>query len=105
MPGGVGGKAREGLPIPIATITKLIGPGGARAVIAESLLLKHLELPRFRGRFIASAIMKYLSNHSALGGETPIAITRKTQSKVIDLRSYRWQSHCRGLYHLPVAVN
>lgn len=49
----------------IATITKLIGPGGARAVIAESLLLKHLELPRFRGRFIACAIMKCFSNHSA----------------------------------------
>lgn len=25
----------------IATVAKLIGPGGARAVIAESLLIKH----------------------------------------------------------------
>ena len=42
--------------------------------------------------------------HYALDGETPTATNRKPQSKVIDLRSYRWQSHCRGLYHLPVAA-
>ena len=42
--------------------------------------------------------------HYALGGNTPSARTEKMQSKVVDLNSYRWQSHCRGLYHLPVAA-
>jgi len=32
--------------------------------------------------------------HYGLDGETPTATTRKPQSKVIDLHSYRWQSHC-----------
>ena len=34
----------------IATIAKLIGPGGARAVIAESLLAKHQLIILNRGR-------------------------------------------------------
>ena len=34
----------------IATIAKLIGPGGARAVIAESLLVKHQLIILNRGR-------------------------------------------------------
>ena len=34
----------------IATIAKLIGPGGARAVVAESLLLKHQLIILNRGR-------------------------------------------------------
>jgi hypothetical protein len=42
--------------------------------------------------------------HYALDGEIPTARTGKTQSKIEDLRSYRWQSHCRGLYQLPVAA-
>ena len=42
--------------------------------------------------------------HYALGGDTPSAKTGKTRSKVVDLHSYRWRSHCRGLYHLPAAA-
>jgi transposase InsO family protein len=42
--------------------------------------------------------------HYSLNGETPAARTRKTQSTLVDLHSYRWQSHCRDLYQLPVAA-
>ena len=42
--------------------------------------------------------------HYAFGGDTPSAKTGKTLSKVVDLHSYRWRSHCRGLYHLPIAA-
>lgn len=42
--------------------------------------------------------------HSALVGDTPSEKTGKIRSEVADLNSYRWQSHCRGLYHLPVAA-
>ena len=42
--------------------------------------------------------------HYALDGDTPSERTGKTRSEVADLRSYRWRSYCRGLYHLPVAA-
>jgi len=42
--------------------------------------------------------------HYALDGETPIERTEKTRPKVAHLDSYRWRSHCRGLYHVPVAA-
>ena len=42
--------------------------------------------------------------HYALGGDTPSGKIGMKQSKVVDLHSYRWRSHCRGLYHLPVAA-
>ncbi|MDA0681552.1 MAG: integrase core domain-containing protein, partial [Proteobacteria bacterium] len=42
--------------------------------------------------------------HYALDGDTPGERTTKIRPKVADLDSYRWQSHCRGLYHLPIAA-
>lgn len=42
--------------------------------------------------------------HFALSGDTPNERTGKTRTKVADMHSYRWRSHCRGLYHLPVAA-
>ncbi len=42
--------------------------------------------------------------HYALGGDTPGSKTGKIRPKVVDLHSYCWRSHCRGLYHLPVAA-
>jgi transposase InsO family protein len=42
--------------------------------------------------------------HYALDGDTPSERTGKIRPKVVELDSYRWQSHCRGLYHLPVAA-
>lgn len=43
-------------------------------------------------------------SHFALGGDTPSAKAGKTPPEAADLHSYRWRSHCRGLYHLPVAA-
>ena len=42
--------------------------------------------------------------HHALGGVAPRAKSGKTRPKVVNLDNYRWRSHCRGLYHLPVAA-
>ena len=42
-------------------------------------------------------------SHHALGGFTPSAKSGKTP-KVANLKNYRWQSQCRGLYDLPVAA-
>jgi transposase InsO family protein len=42
--------------------------------------------------------------HFALSGDTPNEPAGKTRSKIANLDSYRWRSHCRGLYHLPIAA-
>ena len=40
-------------------------------------------------------------SHSGLKGETP---NETPESRGIDLKSYRWQKHCRGLYQTPIAA-
>jgi len=39
--------------------------------------------------------------HSGRDGETPI---RPGDGKVVDISSYRWMKHCRGLFQLPIAA-
>jgi len=41
--------------------------------------------------------------HSSLQGQTP-AQDRSAPEQLANLRSYRWQSHCRGLYQTPIAA-
>jgi putative transposase len=40
-------------------------------------------------------------SHAGLKGETPIVTS---DSRGASLQSYRWQSHCRGLYQTPMAA-
>jgi putative transposase len=40
-------------------------------------------------------------SHAGLNGETPIVTS---QSRGASFQSYRWQSHCRGLYQTPMAA-
>ncbi len=42
--------------------------------------------------------------HHALGGLAPREKSGTPKSTVVNLDNYRWRSHCRGLYHLPVAA-
>lgn len=44
--------------------------------------------------------------HSSLGFRTPKekAAEPITNRKVVSLENYRWESHCKGLYQLPVAA-
>ena len=42
--------------------------------------------------------------HRALGGRTPETSSDSAGSRTICLDKYRWQSHCRGLYRLPIAA-
>ena len=39
--------------------------------------------------------------HSERQGATPID---SGSGKVVDINSYRWEKHCRGLFKLPVAA-
>jgi hypothetical protein len=40
-------------------------------------------------------------SHAGLKGETPI---ETPESKGAELKHYRWQKHCRGLYQTPIAA-
>lgn len=42
--------------------------------------------------------------HSALKGQTPGEVADKTQDSIINLKNYRWQPHCWGLFQLPTAA-
>ena len=42
--------------------------------------------------------------HTALDGNTPSGISGKSTIHRADLSNFRWESHCRGLYQLPVAA-
>jgi transposase InsO family protein len=39
--------------------------------------------------------------HSGRNGTTPV---NPESAKVIDINEYRWQQHCHGLFHLPIAA-
>src|SRR4051794_4110257 len=41
--------------------------------------------------------------HTALGGRPPEPIAEESGVRA-SLGSYRWQPHCRGLYHTPTAA-
>jgi hypothetical protein len=41
--------------------------------------------------------------HAGLNGRPPISTSGEAGPRA-SLRAYRWQSHCRGLYHTPIAA-
>ena len=42
--------------------------------------------------------------HQSHQGKTPGTIAKESRLTKIDFSHYKWQSHCRGLYSLPVAA-
>lgn len=42
--------------------------------------------------------------HASLGGLTPACKAGDVTRRTVSLSEYQWQSHCRGLYQLPVAA-
>jgi transposase InsO family protein len=42
--------------------------------------------------------------HNSLGGATPAEMTESNSKLRIKLNNFRWQSHCHGLYQLPIAA-
>ena len=42
--------------------------------------------------------------HSALHGDTPAVVSKGDVTSPAELHNFRWQTHCRGLYQLPVAA-
>ena len=42
--------------------------------------------------------------HSSLGGDTPVEMGGGATKRKITFNRYRWESHCRGHYQLPIAA-
>jgi len=42
--------------------------------------------------------------HGSLGGNTPAEMGGGVSKRRAAFNKYRWESHCRGLYQLPVAA-
>ncbi len=42
--------------------------------------------------------------HSSLDGDTPAKVSGSSLTSRPELHNFRWQTHCRGLYQLPVAA-
>ena len=42
--------------------------------------------------------------HSSLGGDTPAEVAGGTPKLQTQLKYFRWQTHCRGIYQLPAAA-
>jgi hypothetical protein len=93
----------------LTTLASLIKPGGARAVIAENLLLKQHMIIHGRSRwgwpkYINSdndSLFQYHRCHSSRDGATPDESGREN---IVAINDYRWKKHCRGLFQRPVAA-
>jgi putative transposase len=46
----------------------------------------------------------YQRAHTALDGNTPSEISGETTSHRANISEFQWESHCHGLYQLPVAA-
>ena len=42
--------------------------------------------------------------HSSLLGKTPTEVSKGSITRCADLACFRWETHCRGLYQLPMAA-
>jgi len=42
--------------------------------------------------------------HSSLGGNTPAEAAEGVSKSPIELDNFNWQTHCRGLYQIPIAA-
>ena len=42
--------------------------------------------------------------HSSLGGATPAEVAGDVTKLPIKLNNFRWQTHCRGIFQLPIAA-
>jgi transposase InsO family protein len=61
---------------------------------AADLEMKLSEFQRYYNRFRA---------HSGLGGQPPEPAADQNGHRA-SIDSYRWQAHCRGLHHTPIAA-
>jgi len=82
-------------------VERLIGTV-RREFLDQTLFWNSVDLDRklssFRDYYNGSRV------HSSLGGQTPNEVSENYAKRRADVHSYRWDSHCGGLYQLPVAA-
>ena len=73
-----------------------------RELLDQTVFWNSLDLERklgsFRDYFNESRV------HSALGGQTPAEVSENRRRQQANILEHQWQSHCGGLYQLPVAA-
>ena len=89
------------VPVSHPFVERLIGTV-RRELLDQMLFWNSLDLERklgsFRDYYNESRV------HSSLGGQTPAEVSENRGRQRANLLEHRWQSHCGGLYQLPVAA-
>jgi putative transposase len=89
------------VPVSHPFVERLIG-SVRKELLDQTLFWNSLDLERklgsFRDYFNESRV------HSALGGQTPAEVSENRRRQRANILEHRWQSHCGGLYQLPVAA-
>ena len=94
-------KTVPGIPISHPFVERLIGTV-RREYLDHTLFWKAIDLERKLANF--QAYYNHHRTHSSLGGDTPAEISGGNSKLPIELNNFRWQTHCRGLYQLPIAA-
>ena len=88
-------------PISHPFVERLIGTI-RREYLDHTLFWNVLDLERKLADF--QAYYNQHRTHSSLGGATPAEMAGGNSKLPIKLSNFRWQTHCRGLYQLPIAA-
>jgi transposase InsO family protein len=89
------------VPVSHPFVERLIG-SVLREFLDQTLFWNSLDLERklgsFRDYYNESRV------HSSLGGQTPAEVSENRGRQRANILEYRWQSHCGGLYQLPIVA-
>jgi putative transposase len=82
-------------------IERLIGTV-RRDFLDQTLFWNAVDLERKLTDF--QAYYNHHRTHSSLGGDTPAEVAGDVTKLPIKLNNFRWQTHCRGIFQLPIAA-
>jgi len=82
-------------------IERLIGTI-RREYLDQTLFWNNIDLERKLANF--QVYYNHHRTHNSLGGATPAEKAGGHSKSAIELSNFRWQTHCRGLYQLPIAA-
>ncbi len=82
-------------------IERLIGTV-RRDFLDQTLFWNAVDLERKLTDF--QAYYNHHRTHSSLGGDTPAEVAGNVTKLPIKLNNFRWQTHCRGIFQLPIAA-
>ena len=82
-------------------IERLIGTV-RRDFLDQTLFWNAVDLERKLTDF--QAYYNHHRTHSSLGVDTPAEVAGDVTKLPIKLNNFRWQTHCRGIFQLPIAA-